>query len=325
MRKLLLSLATLAFVGIGCGRGAADSFRDGFPARELVELQVPGGSSQALSGEGQRQQALQGDRAEFYVLTRAATVTVNGGVLAVLGLVKAITNRPPTQLSGNQATWGPHTEPLSPNTWKFTVTEVAPKQYTYQLEGKAKQDPDAAFVVVLSGAHSPALDESGEPLARFGAGSFTLDFDAAQTLPEHDRHVGKVEVAYARAAPGSNGTVDATFTQVKDLDSGRLVDGVYKYVRKPGAGGEFQFFMDRNIHGGAALESLSIKSRWEETGAGRSDVKAQGGDLASPATASQCWDQLFRSQFLVTSYDASLNYGDEATGCVFSPAQFASP
>ncbi len=69
---------------------------------------------------------------------------------------------------------------------------------------------------------------------------------------------------------------------------------------------------------------MTIKSRWLETGAGRSDLKAKGGDLGTlEATASECWDEGFASRYFNLSYDASKNYGAE-TACMFKSAEFST-
>lgn len=321
--KRVLSFAVALLVA-ACSRGP--DYEDGFPTPENVRLEIPENSAQGLSGVSR--QELQGAHSRFYDLTRGVTVTVNLGVGLVLGLVKAIVSHRPTSISGNTATWGPHTEALSPNTWKFTVTEVSPGTYEYKLEGKPKTAPDSSYVTVLSGDHTPSVDANGNPMEHFGAGQFLLDWDAAQTLPEHGADVGKASVTYSRLEPGADVTIAVNFTQVRNAETGGLMDAAYTYLRSPGEGGEFQFSTDKNVaEATAALEHLTIKSRWNSSGAGRSDVKATGGDLHSEATASECWDTHFDSQYMVASWaptDPAHNYGVEATDCAFVPAEYAS-
>ena len=58
------------------------------------------------------------------------------------------------------------------------------------------------------------------------------------------------------------------------------------------------FSATADLGGGPALENLVLRSRWEPTGAGRSDARISGGDLgAADAQASQCWDTLFREVY----------------------------
>src|SRR5204863_6437732 len=103
----------------GCGKDAGDDFRDGVPQHEDVALVVPGGdsSSGALTagdGASATHGALLGLRSEMYTITRGITVVVNTGTVAVLTLVRTITEYPPTSVQADTAVWGPYTEPLSP-------------------------------------------------------------------------------------------------------------------------------------------------------------------------------------------------------------------
>ncbi len=322
MKRRSLLLAALMLTG--CGLEQADQFRRGFPQASHVKLEVPEKAGQALVGV--ERQELQGQRSGFYQTTRLVTVVVNGGTGLVLGLVKAITDHRPTSIQGKTAVWGPHTDALSPNTYKFTVTEIAPHEYEYALEGRGKSEPDSAFRKLLTGKHKPALDPTGQPLEHFGEGSFLLDWNEAQKLPEHDDNVGTAAVTYARLSLTTDTRIDVLFRQVKDRESGKLVDADYRYVAKPNDGGTFEFNLLKNIDNlpsRPALETMTIKSRWKQTGAGRSDVKAKGGDLQAEATANECWDESFNSQFLQLSFDPGQSYGSESV-CAFTAPEYSS-
>ena len=53
------------------------------------------------------------------------------------------------------------------------------------------------------------------------------------------------------------------------------------------------------------------------------DVHLSQGDVGpTPASLSECWDPNFASQFITTSFDASMAWGTEAA-CVFSAAEYA--
>lgn len=325
MKKMMLVVAALVLAACG-DRGA--QFRDGVPTTEAVKLKVPAKAGQALEAEnlGTSRQALKGDTSDFYKLTRGVTVGVNGGTAFVLGLIKAITDNQPTSVSGNTAVWGPHTDALSPNTWKLTVTKVSDGEYTYIFEGKAKQDADTEFKKVLSGTHKPTLDANGDVVENMGSGDFLLDWDEAKKLPENDGNVGKAHIYYERASATSDVSIKVQFTQVKDAETGKLIDAEYRYTEKASKDGEFEFATNKNVDSDPArplIERLTIKSRWTNQGAGRADVKAAGGDLASPATASECWDVNFLSQYLTASWapgNATYNYGVEATDCAAFPS-----
>src|SRR5262245_40704029 len=133
MRRLASVCASVGVTGLalalslsGCKiDDGADEFREGTPTRETVALVVPGAATQgALTAEGETQSALLGEKAKTYVTTRTITAIVNGGTWAVLTLVRTVVSYPATGVEGDTAVWGPHTEPLSPNTWKLTVTRV---------------------------------------------------------------------------------------------------------------------------------------------------------------------------------------------------------
>ncbi|MBX5483762.1 MAG: hypothetical protein IRZ16_18210 [Myxococcaceae bacterium] len=324
-----LSLLAACAVFLACGPGANINFKNGFPRAETVKLEFPSkGASALTSNTGTNKDALKGDHSSFYDITRGVTLGVNTGVGFVLGLVKTIADHHPTSTTADTAVWGPYTEDLSPNTWKFTVTAVG-QDYNYKLEGKPKTAGDSAYVTVLSGTHTPALDQNGNAIEGFGAGTFTLDWDAAKTLPEHDNNVGKAVVQYSRPDATSDVTITVGFNQVRDDATGNLVDANYTYAKHPGQGGSFEFSTNKNLDEAhsALIEHLTIKSRWNPDGAGRADVKATGGDLTSEATANECWDSNFNSQYMAASWAPNvpeLNYGDEATDCAFPTAEYSN-
>jgi hypothetical protein len=329
LRKSLLFAALML---AGCGRmSREEEFRSVLPTKEMVEVKTPAKSGQALSVDGTGAQSEEGQTSDLYLLTRGTTALVNGGTLAVLGLVDAVTKYQPTTVTEDTAVWGPHTEALARNTWKLTVKKTGDNTYSYTVSAKAKEAADSAFVDIITGTHTAATDEAGEPMKGFGQGEFTLDWDKAQTLPEHDNNVGRFTVKYSRLDDKSTATVDAGFRQVRDEKTGERVDADYRYAASPGQGGQFDFKLKQDWYKpsgstSTALETLTIKSRWLETGAGRSDVKLSGGDLGQEeATASECWDTTFASQYLRASYTVpQVRYGTEATDCAFTPAVYSS-
>jgi hypothetical protein len=330
---IVAALAPLAMLP-GCGlKDDADGFRGGVPRHEAVEVRVPGGAQTgSLTAEGgARQSALLGQKAEYYVLTRTVTAVINGGTFAVLTLVKTIVGYPATSVSGDTAVWGPHTEPLSPNTWRLTVTRLEPHKFQYALDAKAKTADDSAFKTILAGTHTRAVTAGGLPIEGFGSGTFTADWDAAQTLPEHGPEVGKAMFTYSRESLGAKGTVDVVFNGIKEEKTGELFDAVYKFAETPGAGGDFQYgatqdYLPEPGNTGTAKEKLTIRSRWQQTGAGRSDVKLSGGDLAASGTvgtANECWDSNFGSVYKAQSWLPLGGWGTEGS-CVFTPAEYST-
>ena len=314
MTKLMLG-AMLVVVS-ACGVDKADAFRKGIPESGDVALKLPSRAGQPLTGVGTRRDGLEGQTSDFYRVTRETTVWVNTGTAAVLGLVEKIVQYPATTVGQDSAVWGPHTEALSPNTWKLTVTRTAPDTYSYVLEGKAKTEADSAYRVILSGNHVTMG-------TNLGTGSFLVDWDKNRQLPENADNFGTVAITYSRVSLSSTTQIDAAFHQVRHGAVEPLVDAQYRYTSTPSQGGTFEFQVVKDYVMGPALETGKIKSRWLETGSGRADAQVSGGDLASPVTMNECWDDAFLSRFQALSYSPSQNYG-VASVCAFGTAEYPS-
>ena len=304
---------------------AGSEFATGVPRQDTVSMSVPGSSAKALTIEGSSR-ALEGQTAEWYTVTRAVTVTVNGVALAVGALVRLVTDYPATTVTADTAIWGPWQGPLDPIEWKVTITRVAPHQYQYKFEGRDKHDPAAAFVTVLSGVHSPGLDAMGNETEGFGTGTFTLDWNARATLPAPDGNVGTANYSYDHMALGLVVNITAKFRQIKDdKQPGKLVDVDYVFVQNPGAEGSMDFLYNVPADATSAGGLGKVRSRWLWGGAGRSDVSVVPTNLNLTYTVSECWDinytSIYKSVPLSTS--ASDNYGSE-TSCAFPTAEYSS-
>ncbi|HLK91664.1 MAG TPA: hypothetical protein VKZ18_17360 [Polyangia bacterium] len=322
-----------------CAKVDSGEFAGSTPTKDTVALVVPAsGASAAAVTSGSvtvRQGALMGETAKDYVLTATLAVVVNTATAAVLGLVKTVTDYPATSVEGDTAVWGPSTDPLSANTYRLTVTRQAPQVFGWKLDGKAKTADDSAFVTVLSGVHTRAIDAAGDPMDGFGSGNFVIDWDAAATLPQHDQNVGQMAFAYSRTGPTAAVTNDVTFTNIFDncdpatcSTHGQIFDAVYAYAATPGSGGDLQYGATENfVTATTANETLSLHSRWQQSGAGRTDVQLTGGDLATAVdTSSECWDSNFLSVYSAASYDPSdpaVDWGAESS-CAFPSAALVS-
>ena len=341
MKLSKVSLALL--VGVcsalaGCDKDdleAAEEFRNAVPRTQTVEVKVPAAGAQgSIAGESNGEltasvQALtvKGQTADLYQLTRAASGIVNGGGAFTLLLVKTIVSYPPTTVGADSATWGPWTGALEPVTWKLTVNRIATNKYEYALAGRARGDATGPFTTVLSGTHAPALNAKGRPVEGFGEGDFTLDWDARRTLPmPDDDNVGKASYHYARPDLVSGVVVNAEFQKVKDKERpGQLVDLSYRYQSTHGAGGSMEFVHTAPMTSAKPGSRLAVKSRWTGAGAGRSDVRATGGDIPAGTTAqwNECWNGSFASTYQQVSWDPSKNYGVEASDCAFATAEYS--
>jgi len=320
----------------GC-RLVDDDWGGSTPTADNVALAVPASTQSALTaGDGTTRSALLGQQADSYTLTRAVTGIVNGATGVVLLLVKTIVSYPPTSVHGETAVWGPHSEPLDKNAWRLTVTRVEKHVFSWALDGKPKAADDSAFVTILSGMHTRAVDGHDRPIENYGSGTFVVDWNMAQTLPDHDNAVGVATFTYSRVSPAAVTTIDVDFQGIKDdPPSTERYDALYRYTATPGAGGELKYAAKRDYFpdphpSNSALEDFTIHSRWQETGTGRTDYELTGGDVATapgimaPVTVSECWDVSFLSTYRNVSYDPSLNWGDEAS-CSFATASFVSP
>ncbi|MCY1021651.1 hypothetical protein [Pyxidicoccus sp. MSG2] len=309
LRKSLLCAALLV-AGCDSAKNDEESFREGLPSKDMVEMKAPKKNGQGLTSAFYGQ----GQTAEYYQLTVGAAVTVNGGTLAVLNLIEEIVKHTPTSIEGDVAVWGPHTDALSPSTWKLTVTRTDDDTYSWVLEGKAKNAEDSAFVAFLSGSHTAAVDADGERVKGYGSGEFLIDWEKMRTLPNQNQNdMGTAEIQYSRTDAKAVASVVAQFHQVRDEEvQGGRVDANYSFKQAPGAGGELDFVLKKNIDTDPARtkrEDLSIKSRWEATGAGRSDIELSGGDLFGKATVSECWDSNFLSAYFAVSFNPAVGYG----------------
>jgi hypothetical protein len=334
---LALGLPALALLP-ACGAHEDDAFRNSVPTSDTVAMNVPGaapasGSGAHAAGENTAvaRSALLGEKAEYYTTTRDVTALVNGATYAVLTLVRTIVTYPASHVAGEIAVWGPYTDPLSPNTWRLTVTRLDPHVFGYVLEGRAKQADDSAFVAILTGQHTAAVDASGAAIAGFGSGNFTVDWNAQQTLPEHDATVGNAAFTYSRLDASAVESIAVTFVGIKDATTAEIYNADYQYAATPGAGGDFQYAAHRDVFPGpgptgSAQELLTMHSRWQETGAGRADVQISGGDTPvalAPITTNECWDQNFLSQYKNLSYDPTSDWG-LVSSCVFADASYSS-
>jgi hypothetical protein len=328
MKRILTGACVMMLAACGVNQ-KGEEFRKGFPQANDVKVNVPA-RGQALLGEAQSQQALVGDDSKFYAFTRAITLTCNTATAAVLGLVKAISNNPATTVTATTAVWGPHTDALSPNTYKFTVTKNADNDYSYTLEGKGKNEADSAYKVVLSGSHKVAVDAAGVATDGFGNGTFLIDWDKSALLPEHGTEVGTAEFTYSRLTATADTLININFHQVMDNDTGKKVDATYKYDATPAAGGSFEFQMAKDLDTDPLrnkIENLAIKSRWLQTGAGRSDVTGSGGDLGTVTAqhASECWDENFNSLFLTATWlTPEVVWGSASACTAFGAASYST-
>jgi hypothetical protein len=295
-----------------------------------VTLHVAGAPTDGTSAATSTTGALLAQKADTYVMTRAVTAIVNGGTWAVLTLVRTVVSFPATSHTTDSAVWGPYHDALSPNTWRLTVTRLAPHQFQWVFQGKDKKLGDDAFLAVITGTHTAAVDGMDDPIEGFGNGTFTIDWDKAAMLPEHDRNVGVAAFTYSRLTADATVSVDVDFTGIEDDKTKEIFNAKYRYTSTPGQGGKLLYGEDKdNVpapgNTGTAKEHFTIESRWTEDGVGRCDLQDSGGDLMTAVPhGSECWDDSFNSVYRgLDSPDALGNWGAETACTAFPTAEYS--
>jgi hypothetical protein len=254
-----------------------------------------------------------GEIAPWYVVTRDVTRTLNGGTAWVLIIVHTIVQFPPTSHDGTTYTWGPWSDALDPAEYKLEVSQAANGSFDWALSGKSKTEPAASFEVVIDGNAVPS-----DPVGQ-GHGNFTIDFDAGNRVNPVDSNGerGVIEINYDLAARH----LDMAVSTTEDRGGTDVpVEYAYSYDEAADDSGNmvFQVHADSEDEGTNA-EDATLRSRWLSTGAGRSDLVLENGDLELRATGAQCWDTNFRTVYSEFSFDATLTEGDPAD-CVFATA-----
>jgi hypothetical protein len=326
MKKLVGVLAALTLAA--CGRPPEVDFKDGLPGADATTVDFPSQSGQGLTAaqDGPTAMAL-GGTSGLWLATWGTTAAVNLSTAFALGTLGAVVSTEPTSLQGDVATWVSRPGPLEPTVWRLTMTRTAPNAFSYVLEGKPRGEDDSTYVSVVSGNHTVAISAENRPMKGYGEGSFLIEWDHATGLnPSSPRKQGSAEFRYARMSPTSEVKVEVDFEE-RSSTSSTPVTSSYRYAQVPGGEGSFEFAADMNIHGTdttlGANERGSIKSRWLESGEGRSDVRLTGGDLTGTAELNECWDAQFRSTYLRNSESSAMSYGTEAQGCAIQGASYA--
>lgn len=326
MRKLttpsyvLLVASALALTA--CGRG--DEFLTALPTADVVRINVPEGQGQALA---------LGETSEFYETTYQVSRFINGSIGGVFLIMGAIVSTEPTVEEENLRVWGP-SEPqgLERMSYRFTVEKTAENTFEYVLDARPRgSEAEEDFRAVWSGVAHPAAET-------VGTGTLNLHFDN----DDDDCSVGTAVVTYD--AQVDLRTVDINFDGVDntcDGDEGGYLQS-YHYSEDSEAAGNFLFSVKGNIHAAEEnkpeAETLTIKSRWNADGTGRSDVLLTSSeieaDLAaylpdSGATAvqvSECWNDLFELTYTDTNPTELREHirqplGDDAD-CAFDTADY---
>ncbi len=298
-KSLLAATAALSLVACVKRDEPPSALERAIPTAEQVSIKLPMGTSRSV-----------GQLAEWYVATRGVTTMFNGGSAWVLILIHTIVKFPVTSVDGDTYTWGPFSDALDPAEYKLDVRDVGDGTYQYKLSGRSKTQLGSAFEAIIDGVSDP---RNGELL---GNGEFLVDFDAGRRVNPVDGDPnarGQVEVRYDLSARH----LDLTIMTTDDL--GGLVAADYAYNETAAGGGDMVFDVDGDAGGGAQLEQITLRSRWEANGEGRADARIIGGDAGGGAIASECWNQQFARVFYTDSVNFAPAEGSVAD-CAFADA-----
>lgn len=296
---VLAALAATSLVACIKQEEAPDDLKRAIPQADQVQIKLPGGAERTV-----------GQLAEWYVATRGVTRTFNGGAGWVLVLIHTIIQYPVTTVSGDTYTWGPWSDALDPAEYKLDVTALADGTYQYQLSGRSKTQAGSAFEVVIDGTADPRPGELK------GNGEFLIDFDAGKRVNPIDSD------PEARGSVAVNYDLTARHLDLQIMSTNAAGDPVmadYAYNQTLDGGGDMVFNVDGNAGGTAAQEQITLRSRWQSNGQGRADARLTGGDLATSAIASECWDGQFRRTFYTDNVNFAPAEGDVAN-CAFGTA-----
>lgn len=298
--KTVLLTSLLATVGLSaCAQeeNGPEGLDAALPTAEQLSIKLPEGQTRAV-----------GELAEYYKYTRDITRTLNGSSAWVLILIHTIVQYPVTTVEGNVYTWGPWAEGLDPAEYKLVVTAKADGTYEYQLAGRPR-NTTGSFETVISGTAIPGATDAQSK------GQLLLDFDAAERVnPVDNDGNGQLTIKYDFAARTLE--LDAV-----SVENGRPSTAHYAYKSQTDGAGDMVFGLRGNADGGAGLESLTLRSRWQSNGAGRGDARITGGDVgSSELTASECWDNQFRRSYFIAESGALGGTEGDAAACVFAAA-----
>jgi hypothetical protein len=293
-KTALLAAAALSLTSACVIKDTPEGLQRAIPTAEQVSIKLPTNTARAV-----------GELSEWYVATRDITQTFNGGSAWVLILIHTIVQYPVTSVAGNTYTWGPWGEGLDPAEYKLDVVDNGDDTYNWSLSGKSRTQANASFEMIITGF---ADSKCGEDC---GNGNFLIDFDAGARVNPVD------------ADPNARGRVDVNYDlTARHLDlhimssneQGVPFTADYSYNEGTDGSGDMVFELEGDMGDGPAAEQAVIRSRWQPSGAGRSDVALKNGDTGAGVAGSQCWNNLFRTEF------EGVIAGDPQTGALFFAA-----
>ena len=300
MKSLLAATCFVSIAASGCVRQDAaptSEIDKALPTSDQVKIKLPDGQARTV-----------GDLATYYLVTRSATATFNGGSAWVLLLLHTIVQYPVTSVSGDTYTWGPWSDALDPAEYRLDVTAQTDGTYDYVFVGRNKTVANSQFETVLNGHADPTAGELQ------GNGNFTLDLDASKRVDPIDNANNKGAIAAHYDLAKKSLALHIISTD----DNNAPVVADYAYQEGVDGSGDMTFDIQGNAGGTALNEDMTVRSRWTADGAGRGDARVAGGDLGTAqAIASECWGTNFRRSYYTDNASFQPTEGDAAS-CVFT-------
>ena len=303
----------------------ADEFREAVPQKGAIALSGPdsasGSSATASAAPSLRTLGTTPatSYAKWYGFTREMREGVNKITANVLGGAWLIIQSEPSATTVDSATWGPWTDELSPATYRFTVTRLAPDDYEYVLEGRPKSSTsDAAYQVVLKG------EGFGKPSAKHGQGTFKIDLDVAKALDPFDNQDNSGIIVVDHDLP--HDFSDNLGALPRTITAAVTPQGEAHYTVKSVANEDHTGVIHVDAHVDiddskmTKLEDVVINSRWQASGAGRADIDISGGDIPTGigmVDAVECWGTDFTQSYYTDSAGISATVGD-VSACVYA-------
>ncbi len=318
MKKLTASLAALLVAACSTETDPAQKYRDALPKAQAVQLGTPqsdGLPAGALSVARQPLGDTSSPQSEYATMSYYLALSMNGGVVWTLAIVKFVTAFPPTTCDDASCTWGPWIDDQGLNRYELVVTKQG-AAYGWALAAQPGSDPAAAFVNVIAGTAYPVDSDHG-------SGTFTIDFDAQDALDHgslwQKEDYGQLVVNYDNTR---NPTIGATFLGAYDKDPANphFVNAAYSFEAAV-SGGQLQIAAE-NLD---TTEIITLRTRWSAGGAGRSDAHYTGAGGSPNYFASECWAG--RALDFAEVYDSKFPgipaLSDESMCLPFVPAQYA--
>lgn len=295
-----LAIASLCALLAGCGNWSnADLvFLHALPSKQALEAKVPDAEGSSQSGLSSRKDGLAvGQRSRLYEKTQGGADTFNNGLLNILNVVELVKQHPPSARTPNSRTWGPWDDKENPGrNVRLVITrkdEESGTRFEWTIDAQKHGEND--WLSVVSGYYLPSVDDD----IRKGAGVVALDAarvrNAGFAGKNDDGKLQRLEARYATDGDPVRVELDLSSMGGSFLDP-QPVTLHYESERAADGSGFIRFDLVADLMPSLAdkSETLTVRSKWLSSGAGRADVKVSGGDLAGDLEGgAECWDEAF--------------------------------